>query len=491
MIKLVFFRAGDVHIIHDSVQRNLFDQSLCFYLGATPRRSDSPEAMKTKIQMLLFSLLFCTPASKAEPAHRLTGITLITNQTVVLTAEGSVAATNVFRNYFDLVPVQASGDLGSWTTVNTMLRTNLTTNSISLSDPLSSSGRFQFFRAASNQWHTPLRKPTGPFAVGTTTRLVTDSSRTNRFGYKTNSSFMLTFWYPTARQIDATPAPYMHSVLASNKTYWSSFITRIPSFVSHAIADAPMSDGAGQPFPVIIYSHGLATDSGRGVRTENTGRCLELTSHGFIVVSLDHNDTFGTVFPGDNLVLGKATDAFANELWSHTNRLRDIDFVIGQLSEMNTNDPILANRLDLTRIGMMGWSFGGGVAADSLRVNEKISASALLDGYLSARADLKKLGVQKPVLAMCSPTSGGYDEGLALFNKTTKDSYLLQIKNSAHEDFTDAEWLISPSDNSRRRAVAMDDCAVSFFKKYLQNSDDHLLDNPSATYAEVISFKKN
>ncbi len=447
----------------------------------------------SKITRALASLLLLTTPLCADPVHQLAGIAVGPDATVALAVEGSVAPTNVFRNYFDLVPIEASSDLSDlkgWSTVVTLLRTNLITNSISFSDPLPVRGSRQFYRASLNQWHTPLRQTTGPYSVGVTSRLVTDSSRTNRFGYRTNSSFMLMFWYPATPHPQATPAPYEHPLIAANRDYWSGSVSRLTGFVSHATLDAPALVQPLDKFPVVIYSHGLDTAAGRGVRTENTGRCLELTSHGFVVVSLDHDDTFATVFPGDVLLRGRNTDAFSHELWSHTNRLTDINFVIEHLAAVNATDPILAGRLDLDHIGIMGWSFGGGISADSLRLNEKIRAAAFFDGYLSARPDLQKAGLQKPFLATCSPTSGGYDEALPLFKKAVADAYILQIKGAVHEDFTDAEWLISPNAASRSRAIAIDACTVAFFEKHLAGMDDHLLDNPSAKFSEIASFSR-
>jgi dienelactone hydrolase len=438
----------------------------------------------------LASAFLLTRDLQSAPDHQLTGIAVNPDDTVILRVEGSVASSNVFRSYFDLASVEASADLKNWTTVATLLRTNLASNAVSFSDPLPLAVERQFYRLSSNQWHTPLRKPTGPYGVGTTTRLVTDASRTNRFGYKTNSSFMLTYWYPTTPQLSAIPVPYEHPLIAGSRDYWGSSVSRMTGFVAHATSDAAILSGPAGKFPVILYSHGLDSSSGRGVRTENTARALELTSHGFVVVSLDHDDTYGTVFPGDVLIRGRNTDAFSHVIWSHTNRLTDVNFLIDHLVEVNSTDPLLASRLDLDRIGIMGWSFGGGVSADSLRLNNRIRAAALFDGYLSARPDLLKAGVQKPVLITCSPTSGGYAEGLPLFTKATQDAYILQIKNAAHEDFTDTEWLASPTAASRARAAAIDACTVSFFKKHLAGVDDHLLDNPQGSLNEVTSFAR-
>ncbi len=432
--------------------------------------------------------LLCGPLL-ASASHQLSDIRFDTNGAVVLGLEGFVASTNVFRNFFDIVPVQGSPDFSGWSAIATLLRTNLTSNVVSFSDPLPLGGPRQFFRASQTQWHTPFRKPTGSFGVGMTERLITDRSRSNRFGYPTNSSFMLTCWYPAALPPEASPAPYMHPLLASNQSYWPGQAARTAAFVSHATADAPVAAGAGLRLPIILYSHGLGSTYGLGSRKENTERAVELSSHGYVVISLDHTDTFGTVLPGDRLLLGKL-DAFSDTEKFHTNRLADINFVLDQLPEINRTDPLLASHLDLDHVGIMGWSFGGGVAADSLRLNANIQAAALLDGFLTARPDLLKGGVQKPLLAACSPSSGLYGDNFSLYVRSSQNQYLLQIKDTVHESFTDYSWTFQAQPANRSKAAAIDRCVVSFFNKHLFGVDDGLLDNPMAVIPEVILFKK-
>ncbi len=87
-------------------------------------------------------------------------------------------------------------------------------------------------------------------------------------------------------------------------------------------------------------------------------------------------------------------------------RLQDVHFLLGELSQLEQSDPLLANRLDLDHIGIMGWSFGGGTAAEACRTNGQIKAVGLLDAYLDPLPDLLSLGLQKPFLAMNSPSSG-------------------------------------------------------------------------------------
>jgi hypothetical protein len=62
-----------------------------------------------------------------------------------------------------------------------------------------------FFRTAAGSLITPYRQPTGPFSVGSITRLVTDPSRRNRYGISTNGSFMITVWYPALPEAGRLP----------------------------------------------------------------------------------------------------------------------------------------------------------------------------------------------------------------------------------------------------------------------------------------------
>ena len=52
---------------------------------------------------------------------------------------------------------------------------------------------------------------------------------------------------------------------------------------SHALELAPRP--YLQPFPVLVFSHGLA-----GMRTTYSGLCSDLASHGFVVLALEHRD---------------------------------------------------------------------------------------------------------------------------------------------------------------------------------------------------------
>lgn len=112
-----------------------------------------------------------------------------------------------------------------------------------------------------------------------------------------------------------------------------------------------MPAGPG-PFPLIVHSHGLG-----GSREGSSYILQALAEAGFAVAALQHPGSDTAILagfrPGDEAgLLGKLTpDAAAN-------RFGDVPFALDQLTRMNGPGGDLAGKLDLSRIGMSGHSFG-------------------------------------------------------------------------------------------------------------------------------------
>src|SRR5439155_9097507 len=87
----------------------------------------------------------------------------------------------------------------------TLVRTNRSTNATLFLDLAAANHALRFYRTATNQLTTPLPPPDGPYRVGVFSRLLTDLSRTNRY-VKTNSSFMVSVWYPAESVAGMLPA---------------------------------------------------------------------------------------------------------------------------------------------------------------------------------------------------------------------------------------------------------------------------------------------
>ncbi len=298
---------------------------------------------------------------------------------------------------------------------------------------------------------------------------------------------MVTIWHPAKAEAGVFPTDYMEKRLAT-------FI-QIPYFVCHSYSNAPFADGLTN-CPVIIYSHGAG-----GYRVENTEKAEEMASHGYVVVSVDHEDCGATVLPGENLVLGLVLSPFT----ALPSRLRDIQVVMDTLSQLDASDPKLAGRLNLGCVGILGWSRGGGVAGEICRVDDRFKAAVLFAPALWWATNLLETGVGKPFVCMVESRDPGLYSGWrvdseSLFNKATQDAFWFQIQGALHYTFSQNAWIINdeqppvgqsvPTAATRSAAVTMRACMLSFFNKYLRNEDDHLLDDPSTVYTNVYNFRK-
>lgn len=116
--------------------------------------------------------------------------------------------------------------------------------------------------------------------------------------------------------------------------------------------------------PIVIFSHGLG-----GSRDGAEYLLRFLAEHGYVAVAVQHkgSDTpavmqdlqrsSGSIDAGTRTGLG---GRLRDSISPHTaaDRFRDIPFAIDQLTLMNGNDAKLKGRLDVSRIGMSGHSFG-------------------------------------------------------------------------------------------------------------------------------------
>jgi predicted dienelactone hydrolase len=111
------------------------------------------------------------------------------------------------------------------------------------------------------------------------------------------------------------------------------------------------AQGAG-PFPVIIFSHGLG---GSREGYEYLGR--HWASHGYVSVHLQHLGSDRAVWENSWSKLLALRQA-AHNLQNSLNRPLDVSFALDQLVILNQSEGPFQGRLDLTRVGAAGHSFG-------------------------------------------------------------------------------------------------------------------------------------
>ena len=434
--------------------------------------------------------------------HRFGGITPMPDHSIWLNLTGVVPSP--FAPYYDLYPLEASTNLLDWSPLATFLRTNDSTDALSYRDTDAANFGERFYRTPTNFLTTPFPKPSGPYPVGTFARLLTDQSRSNRYDIPTNSSFMVQFWYPAEARAGALPEAWLEQkLIEADPSVWGAKpVSTLAQLKSHARVGLPVATNQTS-FPVVLYS---STWSGR---RGNTDKALELASHGYVVVGVDHVGILASVFPSRQVVYGTAVRLNVALAQSQlVDGIKDLEFVLEELSRLNTSDALLAGRLDLERLGAFGFSYGSMLAAEFCRIEARCKAAVLFDSgsILEVPTNLNQVGLQKPYLLMNS-TGGWIDVGnvygpwLAsatnLFAHAISDAFWFQIQDTTHQSFNDKGSLVNdptlagdPTPASKAQSQTIRACTLSFFNKYLKGEDDHLLDNPAAVYTNIINFQR-
>jgi predicted dienelactone hydrolase len=112
--------------------------------------------------------------------------------------------------------------------------------------------------------------------------------------------------------------------------------------------------GAG-PFPVVVHSHGLG-----GSREASAYILQAVAEAGFVVVALQHAGSDSGLLAGrpaeggDRVAAGRA----GMNMQVAQARYGDVPFALNQLSEATRPGGPLAGKLDLSRVGMSGHSYG-------------------------------------------------------------------------------------------------------------------------------------
>jgi hypothetical protein len=163
-----------------------------------------------------------------------------------------------------------------------------------------------------------------------------------------------------------------------------------------------------QHYPVLLY-----TPSWSGIRTECTVQVEELASHGYVVVGIDHPYSSSVVaFPDGRIARRKfvgdedysspeAVDAFVKTADLQVKlRALDASFVLDTLGRLHASDPegLLAGKLDLARVGIFGFSLGGGTAAEACWLDRRFKAGLDMGGMIAGES--AKLGTFAPFFFM-------------------------------------------------------------------------------------------
>jgi predicted dienelactone hydrolase len=355
---------------------------------------------------------------------------------------------------------------------------------------------------------------TGPYPVGTAVYHFVDSSRAETFSSNPadRRELMVQLWYP-AEPLPGAKRAFYRSRAATGLKKENLALVR-----TRALAGVPLAR-AQSPFPVLIFS-----PSWTGGRGQNTFQTEELASHGFVVAGIDHPyGTDLTIFPDGRVVkttlpefLDTSSEGALQACIRTMNeqvriRAHDAIFVLDELRALNSHDPSgrLEGRLDLTRAGIFGHSFGGAVAMEACWLDARFRAGLNMDGLLCG--DAADAGVKQPFFFMnddTPPPSAAQltsdnpgqqrharliDQDIRRINQTLEmyGGYEITIHGANHMNYSDSP-LYTPIKrlsgggpvNVSRAMHIVNAYTLAFFDCYLNGTHQRLLDG-SSEFPEV------
>ncbi|MFJ6836251.1 alpha/beta hydrolase family protein [Streptomyces sp. NPDC091209] len=352
-----------------------------------------------------------------------------------------------------------------------------------------------------------LPAPTGSHSVGMVGLHLVDKSRTDPYVAGTKRELMVSLWYPTASPSGHYQAPWMPSLsgarfLASRGL--SPQQVTLPTTAGHVLA--PVDTKLGK-LPVLLFSTGLHSDRAMG-----TALVQDLASRGYLVVTVDHtHDANEVQFPGNRVETNRMP---AGSHSSDTLKVRaaDIKYVIDQLGTLSkggnpdagkaTLPTGLTKAVDMSRIGMFGWSLGGAAVDTAMQLDHRIAAGANLDGQFFGTAPSKDL--DRPFMLFSSGTHNRNTDS----SWRTMWSHLkgyrvdIQLHGAAHLAFSDNEAMVHQEAGllglsqaqlqqqygtiDPNRAIAVQRTYLAaFFDQTLRKQHSTLLDGPDKKYPEI------
>ncbi len=399
-------------------------------------------------------------------------------------------------------------------------------------------------------WAFPVFKlpdPTGPYRVGQSQWFLLDKSREETQTVEPGDCRELSVlsWYPAeatgmTKMAEYFPKGIAKAILADShassllglarlrETGVGFFFDYMRLVHTHAYPNAAVSP-KHPPYPVLVFSHGYGA-----LPAQNTVLMEELASHGYAVFSIGHTyESLVEIFPdgrkirysprfsvdsvisklGNEIEKSKVDDLAALiAIFKRYNTtkafesipiwLADTRFVIDWLEEKNAKDPEspFYGRLDLTKLGVLGMSYGGSTACQIAFEDQRVKAVINMDGG-TPLGDSIDYSFDIPVMFMKSEPpltvlAGTHRKMIEyMMGRTHNAFYSIFVSGARHLNFTDIS-IFSPvlkytsekigNIDGDKMLNIMNCYIVAFFDKHLKGIDSPLLNGPSADFPEVI-----
>lgn len=383
-------------------------------------------------------------------------------------------------------------------------------------------------------------EPNGAYPVGTRTFLLFDENRIDTLspiqnGYRTMS---IQVWYPAELTGREERITYMSKdirvsleELGGPPAWYNGYKDQIHT---NAYWDARIAQADDQ-FPVILYSPS-------GNASLHKILFEELASQGYIAVSISHPhwsniifDNQGKVIQQDGVgeryqawfreentssvqiakgqVLGGNTIEDLDDAQNDLNRAKpiaiaelrqwsdDVSYVLDQLTVMNLPGAFFNDQIDLSQIGVMGFSLGGANAGQFCVTDSRCKAGINIDGFMFG--DILDNNLKVPFMFIHSenPALKPGLAGALFYERAESSAYIVQINGSSHGDLGapnpsgksiifDMEVSFFRFPDGAYLARIMNDYILAFFDDHLRDQPSPLL-NGTSPYPEVLFMKKD
>ncbi|WP_280319775.1 alpha/beta hydrolase family protein [Nocardia wallacei] len=277
---------------------------------------------------------------------------------------------------------------------------------------------------------SPIPEPSGPHPVGRSDTRIGDGPA-------------VSIWYPSTGGVPASYIPASNLVAEWQVANASAAWLHTPQAAMAMVgAAAPASQDApldGDRLPVVIMSPGLGTP-----RWILSGLAADLASHGRVVVVMDHLGESPAVDTADGVVLGTPPNP-DDPVYMRARldaRVADTRLVLDRLDAL----PVVGGHVDLTRVTMVGHSYGGYTAVAAMSSDPRITSAVVLDGSAGwiGTTGLEETGVDRPVLLV---TYGEliHNSWLRFARNTPGPFTMASVRGGGHYTPTDLPSLAPPA----------------------------------------------
>ncbi|MDP5276411.1 alpha/beta fold hydrolase [Chengkuizengella axinellae] len=352
--------------------------------------------------------------------------------------------------------------------------------------------------------------PKGKYEVGTVSFDLIDVNRNAIYSddLSNNRKVKMQVWYPAEDVKGYEQVPWLGENpkavaegISSMMGFPKFILSHTALVMSNSYEDAPIIEGKDS-LPVVIISHGWT-----GFSNVHADVAELLASHGYIAISIDH--TYGSAVT----VFNDGEVAYVNEnalpereitpnYLEYANKLvrtfaGDILLTLNTLEDLNEVDSKFENKLDLSNIGLIGHSTGGGASVYTALNDDRVKAVLGMDAWVEPiQKNNLEAGLQVPSLFLRSYEweEGRNNENLfILLDENRTPTELFQINGTGHQDFS-MIYMYSPLSkyfqitgelDGREGAAMQHDFILNFFDLYLKGNADKSVDEVSKQYEAV------